>query len=536
MSEHLPILQIVVPMLAAPVCVLLRQRHVVQAFGLLIGWVTFGISVALLKEALVHGTVRYQLGGWAAPWGIEYSVDPLAGFVVLFVAGIGALSFTYLPKSISTEIPEDRQYLFVPMMLLCLSGLLGIVVTGDLFNVFVFLEVSSLSSYALIALGRNRRALTATFSYLILGTLGATFYLIGVGLMYMMTGTLNLADMATRLPEVADARTIHAAFAFLTVGIGLKMGLFPLHVWLPNAYTYAPSVVTVFLAATATKVSVYLLIRVVFTMFGAELAFATMRLEVVLLPLALLGIFVGSIVAIFQTNVKRMLAYSSIAQIGYMALGLCFVSVSGLTAGIVHLFNHALTKGALFMALGGVFYRLGTVELADLRGIGKRMPWTMFLWVMGGLSLIGVPATAGFISKWYLIKAALELGWWPVAALVLLSSLLAVVYVWRVVEVAYFDGDEPQAAEVTDGGHEGDVHGPSEATPSDGEPATLHPVGPDAGSNGPTSIERREAPLTLLIPTAVLIAATLYFGVVTRHSAGIAEAAARMLLERGGMP
>jgi multicomponent Na+:H+ antiporter subunit D len=345
----------------------------------------------------------------------------------------------------------------------------------------------------LIALGRDRRALTAAFQYLVMGTIGATFIVIGVGLLYMVTGTLNMIDLAERLPPMAESRTVVAAFAFLTVGAGLKLALFPLHFWLPNAYAYAPSVVTAFLAATATKVSVYILLRFFFTVFGTTYSFELVTLENLLIPLGVVAILVCSTVAIFQTNVKRMLAYSSIAQVGYMVLGIGFASTAGLTASIVHLFNHAMMKGGLFLALGCVVLRLGSSQLESLEGLGRRMPLTMFAFVLGGLSLIGVPLTAGFISKWMLVQAALERGNWFVAAVILLGSLLAIVYIWRVVEVAYF------------------------------RPA------PEGDAAAPIA----EAPLSMLIPTWVLIGASIYFGIHTSLTLGVAERAAQHLLGGG---
>jgi multicomponent Na+:H+ antiporter subunit D len=203
--------------------------------------------------------------------------------------------------------------------------------------------------------------------------------------------------------------------------------------------------------------------------------------------LALVGIFSASVVAVFQTNVKRMLAYSSVAQIGYMILGISLVSVTGLTASISHLFNHALMKGTLFMALGCVSFRVGAAKLERMAGIGRTMPWTMGAFMIGGLSLIGVPLTAGFVSKWYLVVGALEKGWWPVAVLVLITSLLAVIYIWRVVEAAYF------------------------------KPA-------------PEGQIVREAPLALLVPAWTLALANLYFGLDTSLNAGVAQQAAEMLL------
>jgi len=493
MSTHLPVLQVVVPLLSAPLCVLLVHKRVVWATALIVSAAAFAISIALLHQVLDSGPISYALGGWAAPWGIEYRVDTINAFVLLIVSGISTVVLPFARASVEQEVRADRIALFYTAWMLCLTGLLGIAITGDAFNVFVFLEISSLSSYVLISLGTDRRALIAAFRYLVMGTIGATFILIGVGLLYAMTGTLNMLDLAERLPAVEDTRSVHVAFGFLTVGVGLKMALFPLHAWLPNAYAFAPSAVTAFLAGSATKVAVYVWLRFFFTVFGADFAFETMSMTELLMPLALAGIVVTSVIAVFQQDAKRLLAYSSVAQIGYMALGISLFSVTGLTAAIVHLFNHAIMKAALFMALGCIVYRTGTVAIPSLAGIGRRMPWTMAAFVFGSLSLIGVPLTVGFISKWYLLLAALERGWWPLAVLVVLTSLLAAVYCGRVIEAAYFRDPAP----------------------------------------GSIQSHCREAPMSMLIPVWVLIAANIYFGIDTDLTVGVAERAARVLMGAG---
>lgn len=483
--QHVSILLVVVPLLAAPIVAMLPGRRLPWLLSLLVTGSCLGLAALQAWLVMTSGTISYALGGWTPPWGIEYRIDALNAFVALLVAGIGFLSLLYSFTSITAEIREKKIGLFFTSFLLCMTGLLGITQTGDVFNVFVFLEISSLSAYALISLGRDRRALTSAFTYLIMGTIGATFLLIGIGLLYAMTGTLNMADLLARIPEVADARTVHTAFAFIVIGICLKLALFPLHLWLPNAYTYAPSVVTVFLASTATKVAVYVLIRFLYSVFGADFSFGTMPTMWLLVPLAIIGLLSTSIVAIGQDNIKRMLAYSSVAQIGYMTLGIGMASALGLTAALLHVFNHALMKGALFMALGAIMYRCGSTGIDSIRGLGRQMPWTMAAFVAGGLSLIGVPLTVGFISKWYLILAAVELGWWPVVAVIVVGSLLAVIYIWRVVEAAYFQ----QAS---------------------GEPV-------------------REAPLGLLLPTWALVIANFWFGIDTRLTVGMAERAVQLL-------
>ncbi len=448
MIAHLPILQVIIPLLAAPICLLLNRSKLVWLFSLLASGLAFSISILLLQQVMTSGVISYELGGWQAPWGIEYRIDNLNAFLLLIISGISTVVLFAAQTSIEKEIPKDKHVYFYVLYLLSLTGMLGIVATGDAFNVFVFLEISSLSAYALIAMGNKRQALWASYQYLIMGTIGATFILIGIGLMYQMTGTLNMEDLSQRLPEVAQTRTVFVSFVFVIVGVCLKLAMFPLHLWLPNAYAYAPSIVTAFFAATATKVAVYLLIRFTFSVFGLSFSFTTIPLQTLFMALGLFGIFVASTTAIYQSNVKHLFAYSSIAQIGYMIVGFSLSTVTGLTATLLHMFNHALMKGAIFLALAAVVYRVGNVELKNFRGLGRQMPLTMAAIVIGGLSLIGVPLTVGFVSKWYLLTALVEQGWWPIAVLILLGSMLAVVYVWRVIEVAYFKEPLEQNVEV----------------------------------------------------------------------------------------
>jgi multicomponent Na+:H+ antiporter subunit D len=488
LTAHFPALQVVVPLVSAPLCLLLRNPRHAWACALTVSWLALAIAVLLAQRVYAEGTISYAIGAWATPWGIEYRVDMAGALMILVITTIGAVVMPYARRSVAHEIPKKLAGLFYTCYLLCLTGLLGIVVTGDAFNLFVFLEISSLSSYVLISMGASRRALTAAFQYLVMGTIGATFILIGVGLLYMMTGTLNMMELSQRLPEVADTRTIRVAFAFVTVGVSIKLALFPLHLWLPNAYTFAPSVVSAFFAATATKVGIYVLLRLFFTVFGSQFSFAAMHVGEILMLLAVAAILIASLVAIFQDNIKRLLAYSSVAQIGYIILGIGLATSAGVTAGMLHLFNHALIKCALFLAMGCIFLRLGSVELKDMHGLARQMPWTMAAFVAGGLSLVGLPLTAGFISKWYLVSALLADGYWPLAVLILVSSLLALIYIWRVVEAAYFQ------------------------LPA----ASMHKV--------------REAPASMLIPVWLLIGANLYVGVNASLVIDIAQQGANVLI------
>ncbi|WP_435273680.1 monovalent cation/H+ antiporter subunit D family protein [Psychrobium sp. nBUS_13] len=485
---HLAILPIILPLIAAPVCFILGRSQWCWLFSTLVSGLSCAASIGLLMTTLDQGVVSYAVGGWQAPWGIEIRIDVASALILSLVSGISTLVLIYANQSIAKEIDTEKHSLFYTAHLLCLTGLSGILSTGDAFNLFVFLEISSLATYTLVSLSRDKRCLIAAFRYLIMGTIGATFILIGVGMLYMKTGTLNMLDLADKIALIEGNRTLNTGLAFILIGVSIKLALFPLHMWLPPAYTHAPSAVSAFLASTATKVAVYVMVRFIFSIFGAQYVFETMSMDIILLVLAIIAIFKCSFMATLQSNMKSMLAYSSVAQIGYMILGISLATSAGLMAGLLHIFNHALMKGVLFMALGCVAYRVGSVDIKSFRGLGKTMPWTMAAFTIAGLSIIGVPLTAGFVSKWYLVTAVFEQQQWLIGFVLLLGSLLAVVYIGRVLEAAYF-GKVSQQQE--------------------------------------TNI--KEAPLMMLIPMWVLVLANIYFGIDTSVTVGAADAAAQWL-------
>lgn len=489
-SHLLPALQVIVPLLSAALALLLRPRGLAWAAATAASLFAFATAVMLTLGVLHGRNFSYQMGNWPAPYGIELGVDAFSALVLLVVTGASSIALLAGRRSLDADIAEERQPLFYAAWLLALAGLVGIPVAADAFNIFVFMEISALASYILIAGGTNRRALPAVFKYLIMGTIGATFYLIGIGLIYLMTGTLNLSDMEFRIHEVADQKPILVAAGFITIGLALKAAVFPLHVWLPNAYTYAPNAVTIFLAACSTKVSLYLLLRFDFFVFQPNLIGHEVQTSYFLMPLAVLAILVASGVALFEKNIKRLFAYSSVAQIGYILLGASLVSVAGLTASVVHIFNHALAKGTLFLAIACLATRCSGLRLKNIAGAARRMPWTMGAFVVAGCSLIGIPGTAGFVSKWYLTSAVLAEGAIGIVlvGIVVAGSLMALAYVWRVVEAAYF-----------------------------GE------------ANGTASPSREAAP-ALLVTTWIAALANLYFGLVPSTPIELSSAAARILL------
>lgn len=489
-SSHLPALQVVLPLIAAPVCIILRQNKFSWFLATVVSCVSLIISCLLLIQIIDGNTLTYAIGGWAGPWGIEYRLDKLTAYMLLIVNGVATFVLIAAKASLEDEVAADRQYLFYAAFLLNLTGLLGVIVTGDAFNLFVFIEIASLSSYAMISISRDRRCLYAAFQYLILGTIGASFILISVGLLYDITGTLNMADLFRRLPEVKNTATLTTALVFFAVGIGLKAAIFPLHLWLPNAYSHSPSIVSTFLAGTTTKVFIYVLIRFIYSVFGYEFSFDQTNFNYVLMLMASGGVLYGSYLAIKQDSLKSLLAYSSIAQIGYMVLGISLATELGLVASLVHIFNHAIIKVALFLSVVSIIYYHKTDSLSQLAGIAKTMPVTMACFVVSGLSLIGVPLTAGFTSKWLLIQASVAAGYWSLVILIVFSSVLAVIYIWKVVEVAYFKTAETNTSKQV-------VH---------------------------------ETPYLLYFSLILLVIANIYFGIETSLNVGLAEGIAQGLM------
>ena len=445
-SSQLPALQVVLPLVAAPLCVLFHNRTFAWLLMVFVSLVSFGISCALFNQVLAEDTITYAMGGWVAPWGIEYYIDKLTTYMLLIVNGIAVLVSLGARESVENEISSDRIYLFYTAFLLNLTGLLGVIITGDAFNLFVFIEIASLSSYAIISLGKDKRCLYAAFRYLVYGTVGASFILISIGLLYVVTGTLNIADLSQQLANAENTATITTAFVFFVIGIAIKAAIFPMHLWLPDAYTYSPSIVSTFLAGTTTKVFIYVLIRFIYSLYGYEFSFFHESFDNLLIIIACGAILYGSYRAIKQDSLKRLLAYSSIAQIGYMILGIALITELGLAASLIHIFNHAFIKVGLFLAVTAIIYSYGTDSIECLAGMAKTSPFTFVLFLISGLSIIGVPLTSGFISKWYLIKASLEAGYWGLVVIIVFSSVLAIIYIGRVIEATYFKPEATNTA------------------------------------------------------------------------------------------
>lgn len=485
--HHLPVLQVIIPLLFSGFCVLLTNGRASFIIAQIATSLCFLVTIFLLYFALRGYIASYPLGNWPPPIGIEYKIDILNAFILFIVSFMGFIILPYAAKTICAEIDKSKHHIFYALYLLCLCGLIGITTTNDIFNIYVFLEISSLSSYALIAMSRNRRALYAGYNYLILGTIGATFFLIGIGILYMATGSLNISDIAARIKDIHDIQPLLMALFFITGGLLMKAAMWPVHYWLVDAYSSAPSAISSFLSATATKVAIYVMLRVIYTIFGAHFISVHTPFLPILCALAVIGVLSGSLNAMIQKDVRRILAFSSIAQIGYIALGISAMSETALAASLVHIANHALAKSALFLAVGAVYMRVGGVMIDDFKGIARHMPYTMAAFLLAGLSLIGVPFTAGFISKWYFIKAFIESNSWPLVMVVIAGSLMAIIYIWRVIDAAYFGVRKKKT-------------------------------------------ELKEAPMMMLIPIWILVFLNIYLGVFTEITLNTSLVAAKYLI------
>ena len=397
-------------------------------------------ALEIATKVLREGPIRYYLGGWEPPWGIEFAIDYLNAMMIVLVTFIAFLIAIYAKKSVEKELP-GKEVAFYTLFLLLVMALSGIVVTGDMFNLYVFLEISSLSAYALISIG-DRQAPYAAFKYVVMGTVGACFYLLSVGYLYIVTGSLNMADLAQLLPKLYQSKVVLVAFAFFVVGLAIKIALFPLHVWLPDAYTQAPSATSSLVASLMTKVGAYAMIRVLFTVFTAKFAIEMLPTGTILTWVAAAAIIAGGIMALAQKDFKRMLTYVIVAEVGYIVLGIGMANKNGLTGAILHIVNDAFMMACLFLVIGAIYYKTGTRNVYEFKNLGKKMPWTMFAFIIVGLSVIGIPPTCGFFSKWYLLLGAIDGKHWLFAAALLFSSLIAAVLFFRVVENAFLNPQE----------------------------------------------------------------------------------------------
>jgi len=475
MSAYLPALQIILPLASAPVCLALRKSNAVWLFTFINSLAAFFISTIVLYKVYQQGGITLDPGGWLAMSGLALYIDHLSAYALFGVTAVSsAILLAANPINTERSVPGSHVQFYI-CYLICLAGLSGMIVSGDLVSAFVFLEVAIFAACFMISLGNDRQAGVVAFRFFVLQILGSVLILAGMLLLYADTGSINMQVIALQLTAVSGSNSLSIAYDLLVIGLCLKLALFPFHVWLPQVYRVASPAVTALLATAILQVAGYLLLRFTALFYAAEFTAANLPILNLLVAASLAAVILASIIAIFQDDMKLLLAYATIAQAGYLVLGFSLNHPSGFSASIIQLFNHALISGTLFIALMALIHRTGSSAIGSVAGLGKCMPWTMSALILAGLSLAGMPPTAGFVGRWYLLVAAFDNDLWPIAVLVLIGSILTLVYLWKIIEPAYF-----QTA----------------------------------------SSRHREAPACFLIPLWIFAVSNIYFGIDTRLTAG----------------
>lgn len=445
MIPHAPILTIVLPIFAAfltPVVGIVAKRFGVERAR---DWFVVGVAilmfiiVASMVPAVWGGEVLvYKLGGWSPPWGIVLAVDGLNLLVALIIAGVVSLVAIYSVVYMERDSGLEKYY---TLLMLVTAGSMGVTLTGDIFNLYVFFEIMSISSYALVAFRRNWDSVEAGVKYLVIGSLGTSLLLLSIVFLYGLIGSLNIADLAWKLVEIKATQPlpmiVPLMLALLVTGFGIKIAMVPLHAWLPDAYQAAPSAVSALLSGATTTVGIYAMLRVSYLLFGA------LAIGMMFIVLGLITMVAGGLMALVQRDLKRLLAYSCISQMGYILLGVGFGTTMGIQGGLFHLLNNAIYKVLLFMCAGAIVYRVGTSNLDELGGLGKNMPITATLFVVGALAISGVPPLNGFASKWTIYVAGMEAGQPICTAIAVVMSALTLAYFLKAINLMFL-GQRPE--------------------------------------------------------------------------------------------
>jgi len=477
-----PVLLIAVPLglaFALPLFGLLSKKIIkiipVIAFGF-----NLTLSLLLLPKAL-NQPIVVMLGGFPPPFCINLVAGPLGLLFSALIAFAGLMVAIYSSVYIQKGPVEKYCILYI----LLLTGATGVVLTGDIFNLFVFFEILCIASYALVAYIGDRGGIESAVKYLIQGSVGSSLLLIGIGLLYGRFGTLNMADLASRISSV-DSGSVFVPMVLMVTGLGVEAAIFPLNAWLPDAHSSAPSSISAILSGIAIEVGLYAVVRILFTLFGVSDIFMFLAF------LGVLTLLIGEMCALSQNNIKRMLAYSSIGQVGLIVFAMALATSYAVTGGLFQMISHTLGKGLLFLAAGYMIYRSGSTEISAFAGMGKRMPLTSLAFTVGAFSLVGLPPFVGFPSKFLIIRAALAketVLFTVLIGCILLGTIIEGAYFFRVVQALYF-------------------------------------------KKGNVKVEKHEAPVAALFPMFIFVILIVVIGIYPNLVTGVLDSAASELIHR----
>lgn len=447
-TTNLPVFIIIAPLFVAFVLPTLAQRMklvenlVISVEILMLLGTCYLASIVLLQKGI---PIIYQMGGWSAPWGIELKVGSLGTFFLLTVAIVSLPVALFARGNLTHEVGgKERVARFYVLYLLLIGALAGMALTNDLFNVYVLVEVATLSCCGLVSARNHPRAAKATFTYLILATLGSCLVMGGIGFIYIVTGHLNMGFASQELGRIwqNNPSVVWMAFSFMLVGFGVKSALFPLHVWLPDAHSVAPSPASAILSGLAVKGYLICLLKVLYNVFGFYLM-RVYSVHKIMVLVGMVAIISGSISALTQEDLKRRLAFSTVAQVGYIFLGFGLLNTKGLAGTLFYLASHAVIKSTLFLSAGAMLNATGKKSIKDLSGIGRKMPITTAAFTISSLGLIGIPLFSGFVGKWHLLMGSMETGSILPVCVIIVGSVLCAAYLFPLIRIAYF-GTAPE--------------------------------------------------------------------------------------------
>ncbi|QXM06903.1 complex I subunit 5 family protein [Crassaminicella indica] len=441
-ENNFPLLIILILFISAFTMPLIKKNALVKLVSLLTMGVSFLLGIATFLFVKENGSFFYKVGHFDAPWGIEFQIGTVESIMAILFTGVATLILWYALYSIEKEIKPNKVGFYYLLINILVGSLLGMVFSNDLFNCFVFIEVTTLASCGIIVVKDKKENIAAAIKYLILSCLGSGLVLMGIAFLYDITGNLNMTYIHKELMKGYESyqNTLHIAAGLFTVGIGIKSAMFPMHIWLPDAHSSAPASSSAILSALVLKSPVLLLIKILYRVFGDEMIYEFSILNLILI-LGTMGMIMGSVFALRQKEIKRVIAYSSVAQMGYIFFGIGLGNKLGLIMAIFHIIGHAVTKSLLFLTAGRMIEKTGNKKLSELKGVGKEMPYTLGLFTIGALSMVGIPILPGFISKWYLSLASIDATKYMYIAAILLSSLLNAAYYFPIVVNGYF-GEE----------------------------------------------------------------------------------------------
>ncbi|MBU1669792.1 MAG: monovalent cation/H+ antiporter subunit D family protein [Actinobacteria bacterium] len=499
LAARQPVLLVAVPLVFAATCPLwgMWKRRICFYWALGGMSVTAFLAWSLIGKVSQKAPLTYNVSGWRPPWGIQIRIDTVGLLLACTITAMSILLLLYSYRYVEKEIPTQRIVYYYTLLLLIFTAMLGCSVTGDLFNFFVFMEIFSITSYALVAISGERRAIRAALKYLLMGATSSLTVLLAISFLYSVTGSLNMVDIGQVLERMGRTSSPYlpvaaAAMIFFIAGFCVKAAVFPVHVWLPEAHSIAPSPVSALLSALVIKMGVLGIIRTLFTVYGRGFSsFSEVwgALATVLSWAAALSIPVAAIMAIMQTDLKVMIAYSSVVHVGYIVLGISVLSVQGFAGGLFNIVAHAMGKGCFFLVAGIIIYKHGFRRIDDLKGLGRSMPVTAGAFAIASLSIVGLPPSAGFIAKWNILYGCLQQSQYIQVVLALFGSMLSAVYCFKVVYYMFFTGSNVGA-------------------------------------------KMDEGPMTMLIPVTLLAAGTVFFGIFSALLMPTLSNAARVLLAR----